>query len=93
MEKGERTIKIDLTRRGIKRITMLPLDDEGMEILKKHGMDAEEAFGDLYDKVWREDAGQLMDFVFEHAYSEYGHTYLTLKPASEATNTLTLPQN
>jgi hypothetical protein len=72
MEKGERTIRIDLTRQGIKRITMLPLDDEGMEILKKHGMDAEEAFDDLYNKVWREDAGQLMDFVFEHAYSEYG---------------------
>ena len=72
MEKDGRTLRIDLTRQGIKRITMLPLDDEGMEILKKHGMDAEEAFGDLYNKVWREDAGQLMDFVFEHAYSEYG---------------------
>ena len=59
MENGERTIRLDLTCQGIKRITMLPLDNDGMSILKGHGMDAEEAFGDLFDKVWREDAGQL----------------------------------
>lgn len=72
MEKSERTIRVDLTRSGIKRITMLPLDNEGLEIMKKHGNDAEEACSDIFDKVWSEDSGQLMDFVFENAYSEYG---------------------
>ena len=43
MENGERTIRLDLTCQGIKRITMLPLDNDGMSILKRHGMDAEEA--------------------------------------------------
>ena len=71
MEKSERTIRVDLTRSGIKRITMLPLDNEGVEIMKKHGNDAEEAFRDIYAKLWTEDSGQLMDFVFENAYSEY----------------------
>lgn len=72
MGKSERTIRVDLTRSGIKRITMLPLDNEGVEIMKEHGNDAEEACSDIYDKVWSEDSGQLMDFVFENAYSEYG---------------------
>lgn len=72
MEKSGRTIRVDLTRSGIKRITMLPLDNEGVEIMKEHGNDAEEACSDIYDKVWSEDSGQLMDFVFENAYSEYG---------------------
>lgn len=72
MEKSGRTIRVDLTRSGIKRITMLPLDNEGLEIMKKHGNDAEEACSDIFDKVWSEDSGQLMDFVFENAYSEYG---------------------
>ena len=72
MEKSGRTIRVDLTRPGIKRITMLPLDNEGVEIMKEHGNDAEEAYSDIYDKVWSEDSGQLMDFVFENAYSEYG---------------------
>ena len=72
IEKSERTIRVDLARPGIKRITMLPLDNEGMEIIKEHGNDAEEAYSDIYDKVWSEDSGQLMDFVFENAYSEYG---------------------
>ena len=72
MEKSERTIRVDLARPGIKRITMLPLDNEGVEIMKEHGNDAEEAYSDIYDKIWSEDSGQLMDFVFEDAYSEYG---------------------
>lgn len=72
MEKSERTIRVDLTRSGIKRITMLPLDNEGLEIMKKYGNDAEEACSDIFDKIWSEDSGQLMDFVFENAYSEYG---------------------
>ena len=72
MEKSGRTIRVDLTRPGIKRITMLPLDNEGMEIMKEHGNDAVESYSDIYDKVWSEDSGQLMDFVFENAYSEYG---------------------
>lgn len=72
MEKSGRTIRVDLARPGIKRITMLPMDNEGMEIMKEHGNDAEEAYSDIYDKVWSEDSGQLMDFVFENAYSEYG---------------------
>jgi hypothetical protein len=72
MEKSGRTIRVDLTRPGIKRITMLPLDNEGVEIMKEHGNDAEESYSDIYDKVWSEDSGQLMDFVFENAYSEYG---------------------
>lgn len=72
MEKSGRTIRVDLTRSGIKRITMLPLDNESVEIMKEHGNDAEEACSDIYDKVWSEDSGQLMDFVFENAYSEYG---------------------
>lgn len=71
-QESERTIRVDLTRSGIKRITMLPLDNEGMEIMKKHGNNAEEACSDIYDKLWSEDSGQLMDFVFENAYSEYG---------------------
>ena len=71
MEKNERTIRVDLTRSGIKRITMLPLDNEGEEIMKKHGNDAEEAFWEIYDKLWSEDAGQLMDFVFENTNSKY----------------------
>ena len=72
MAKNDRIVRIDLTRQGVKRITMLPLDDEGMGILKKHKMNAKKAFGDLYEKMWSEDAGQLMDFVFDNAYSEYG---------------------
>ena len=71
-QESERTIRVDLTRPGIKRITMLPLDNEGVEIMKEHGNDAEESYSDIYDKVWSEDSGQLMDFVFENAYSEYG---------------------
>ena len=71
MKKSERTIRVHLTRSGIKRITMLPLDNEGVEIMKKCGNNAEEAFSDIYDKVWDEDEGLLMDFVFEDAYSEY----------------------
>lgn len=71
MEKSGRTIRVDLARPGIKRITMLPLDNESMEIMKEHGNDAEEACSDIYDKVWSEDSGQLMDFVFEYANSDY----------------------
>lgn len=70
-QESGRTIRVDLTRSGIKRITMLPLDNEGVEIMKEHGNDAEEAYSDIYDKVWSEDSGQLMDFVFENSYSEY----------------------
>ena len=71
MEEKGRTIRVTLNRSGIKRITMLPLDNEGVEIMKEHGNDAEEAYSDIYDKVWSEDSGQLMDFVFENSYSEY----------------------
>ena len=70
-QESGRTIRVDLTRSGIKRITMLPLDNEGVEIMKEHGNDAEEAWSDIYGKLWDEDSGQLMDFVFENAYSEY----------------------
>ena len=71
MKKSERTIRVHLTRSGIKRITMLPLDNEGVEIMKEHGNDAKEACSDIYDKLWSEDSGQLMDFVFENSYREY----------------------
>ena len=71
MKKSERTIRVHLTRSGIKRITMLPLDNEGVEIMKEHGNDAEEAYSDINEKLWSEDSGQLMDFVFENSYSEY----------------------
>ena len=70
-QESGRTIRVDLTRSGIKRITMLPLDNEGVEIMKEHGNDAEEACSDIFEKLWSEDSGQLMDFVFENAYSEY----------------------
>ena len=70
-QESGRTIRVDLTRPGIKRITMLPLDNEGVEIMKEHGNDAEEAWSDIYGKLWDEDSGQLMDFVFENAYSKY----------------------
>ena len=70
-QESGRTIRVDLTRSGIKRITMLPLDNEGVEIMKEHGNDAEEACSDIFEKLWSEDPGQLMDFVFENAYSEY----------------------
>lgn len=70
-QESGRTIRVALTRPGIKRITMLPLDNEGVEIMKKHGNDAEEAYSDIYDKVWSKDSGQLMDFVFEYTYREY----------------------
>ena len=70
-QESGRTIRVDLTRSGIKRITMHQLDNEGMEIMKEHGNDAEEACSDIFEKLWSEDPGQLMDFVFENAYSEY----------------------
>ena len=70
-QESGRTIRVDLTRSGIKRITMLPLDNEGVEIMKEHGNDAEGAYSDIYDKVWSQDSGQLMDFVCEHTYREY----------------------
>ena len=70
-QESGRTIRVDLTRSGIKRITMLQLDNEGMEIMKEHGNDAEEACSEIYERLWMEDSGQLMDFVFENAYSEY----------------------
>lgn len=70
-QESGRTIRVDLTRSGIKRITMLPLDNEGVEIMKEHGNDAEEAYSDINEKLWSEDSGQLMDFVFENAYREY----------------------
>jgi hypothetical protein len=67
-----RTIRVDFTGRGFKRVTMLPLNEDGMKTLKAHDMNAEEAFGEVFDQVWREDAGQLMEFMFDNAYSEYG---------------------
>lgn len=44
---------------------------EGVEIMKEHGNDAEEAYSDINEKLWSEDSGQLMDFVFENTYREY----------------------
>ena len=44
---------------------------EGVEIMKGHGNDAEEAYSDINEKLWSEDSEQLMDFVFENAYREY----------------------
>ena len=79
----ERRVRVDISRKGIKRITMLPLDDEGMRIMKKHDMDAESAVADVYDKLWIEDAGQLMDFVFDNAYSEYGLVVLDAETEEE----------
>lgn len=70
-QESGRTIRVDLTRSGIKRITMHQLDNEGMEIMKEHGNDAEEACSDIFEKLWSEDAGQLMDFVFENTNSKY----------------------
>ncbi len=51
---------------------MLPLNEESINTLKDHDMNAEEAFSDVWDQVWSEDAGQLMDYIFAHAYSEIG---------------------
>ena len=70
-QESGRTIRVDLTRSGIKRITMLQLDNEGVEIMKKHGNNAKKACSEIYERLWMEDSGQLMDFVFENAYSEY----------------------
>lgn len=70
-QESGRTIRVDLTRSGIKRITMLPLDNEGVEIMKKHGNNAKKAFSEIYERLWSEDEDLLMDFVFENTYCEY----------------------
>ena len=50
---------------------MLPIgDEESKEIIDSNNGDAEESMQPLYDKVWREDGGQLMEFMFDNAYDE-----------------------
>ena len=37
-------------------------------MLNANDMDAESAFGEVYDQVWSEDAGQVMDYIFANVF-------------------------
>lgn len=67
-----KVVRVSLTGSAFKRIQLLPLDEQGLEILKQHDMNAEEAFGEVYDQLWSENSEQLMEFMFADAYSEMG---------------------
>lgn len=48
---------------------MLPIgDEESKKIIESNDGDAEESMQPLWNKVWGDDGGQLMDFMFGYAY-------------------------